>query len=198
MKIIKTVDLGTRLVYSDRLVESIKSLFDIDMLGFDFDKNYDNVFYDSNIIFRTSCTSKKNIGNNEKTGYFFLLGSIFDVYSKENVSNVDILTIKDIRDIKSFFKKYGGKNIGMEFLLSDMRYFFGDKIGKWFSDMKWIHEQCIKYDFQFILSSGATNYSGLLSSKVFNAFLTKIDIETKKYWNDLNCWLNDKKSLYWQ
>jgi len=199
MKIIKTVDLGTRLVYSSKLVKSIKSLFDIDILGFDSDKNNGNVFYDpENIIFRTSCNSMKNIKNNDKNGHFFLLGSIFDVISKESVPNVDILTMKDLRDVKSFFKKCGGKNIGMEFLLSDIRYFSDDKIGKWFSDMKWVYEQCIKYDFQFILSSGASRYSELLSSKVFNAFLIKINVETKKYWNDLNYWLNDKKSLYWQ
>ncbi len=173
-------------------------MFDIDVMGFDFNKNYEYVYYNhENIIFRASCSSFKNAKkNNHNGGNFFLIGSMLDIYSIESISNVDILTVRDLHTVKSFFKKYGGKNIGMEYLLSDIRCFSDDKIGKWFSDMKWVYEQCTKYNFQFILSSGASRYYELLSSKVFNAFLLKITIEPKKYWNDLNNWLNDKRSLY--
>jgi hypothetical protein len=90
-------------------------------------------------------------------------------------------------------KKYNGKNIGIEFLISDIKYCDNDALGKWFYNMKWICEMSKKYNFQFILSSGANLYSELISLKVFNILLKKSDIENRKYWDDLNIWLERKK-----
>ena len=66
-------------------------------------------------------------------------------------------------------------------------------LGKWFFDMKWIYRLCKKYNFEFILSSGASEYFELIPIKIFNIILEKLDIEKGKYWNDLNIWLDDKK-----
>jgi RNase P/RNase MRP subunit p30 len=59
--------------------------------------------------------------------------------------------------------------------------------------MTWIYRLCKKYDFEFILSSGASEYFELIPIKIFNIILENLDIEKGKYWNDLNIWLDDKK-----
>ena len=52
-----------------------------------------------------------------KNKNFFLIGSFFKGNAKENVYNVDILTIKHIRDIKFFLKNTVEKIFGIEFLI---------------------------------------------------------------------------------
>jgi hypothetical protein len=188
------VDLNTDLVYSESMMKFLKSLFDIDILGFQYNKNKTIFDKQENIVLRTNYGSMTNsnieFGKNKN---FFLIGSFFKGNAKENFYNVDILTVKHLHDIKSFLKKYNGKNIGIEFLISDIRYCGNSELGKWFSDMKWIYELCKKYGFQFILSSGANKSTELISSKVFNILLEKMDIKNRNYWQDLESWLGQKK-----
>ena len=53
-------------------------------------------------------------------------------------------------------------------------------LGKWFFDMKWIYRLCKKYNFQFILSSGASEYFELIPLKVFNIIFGKIGYSKEK------------------
>jgi RNase P/RNase MRP subunit p30 len=103
--------------------------------------------------------------------------------------------VKNLHNIKSLFKKYNGKNIGLEFLISDIRYRDDNDLGKWFFDIKWVYELCKRYNFQFILSSGASTYIDLISLKIFNTILKRIGIESIQYWNDLTVWLDNKKIM---
>jgi RNase P/RNase MRP subunit p30 len=166
-------------------------------LGFYYDKNKTIFGKQENIVLRTNYDSinDHNI-KYVKNKNFFLISSIFKGNTREHFYNVDILTIQYLYGIKSLLKKYNGRNIGIEFLISDIRYRDSSELGKWFFDMKWIYELCKKYDFQFILSSGANNYTELISLKVFNILLEKMDIENRKYWQDLEYWLDQKKSAY--
>jgi len=188
------MDLNTDLVYSESMIKFLKSLFDIDILGFHYDKNKTIFNKRENIVLRTdySSTNNSNIGY-DKNKNFFLIGSFFNGNPRQNFHNVDILTVKHLQDIKFFLKKYHRRNIGIEFLISDIRYYSNSELGKWFFDMKWIYELCQKYDFQFILSSGANKYTELISLKVFNILLEKMDIQNRKYWQDLESWLDQKK-----
>ncbi len=189
------MDLNINLFYSENLKTFLKNFFGIDVLGMHFDgDSYTAVKKKDNVIQRRNHGSPKipQIGESKNEG-FFLIGSVFRGNADENFYNVDVLTIKNLSSIKSILKKYSGKNIGIEFLVSDVKYFDNHELGKWFYNMKWIYEMCKKYNFQFILSSGANMYCELVSSKIFNILLKKSDIENKKYWNDLNIWLERKK-----
>ncbi len=151
-----------------------------------------------NIILRNNCDSinrsnNKGIHNNKN---FILNSSTFKGCVDDNFYNIDILTVKNLHNLKFLLKKYTGKNIGIEFLISDVRYRDNDELGKWFSTVKWVYELCKKYNFQFILSSGANRYFDLISIRVFNTILKRIDIDDRQYWNDLNIWLDDKKITY--
>lgn len=195
MAIIKAIDLNINLFYSEKLINYLKNFFGIDILGMHFDNgSHIAVKEKDNIVQRRSRGSPKSpkIGES-KNGGFFLIGSVFKGNADENFHNVDVLTIKNPSNIKSLLKKYNGKNIGIEFLVSDVKYCDNRELGKWFYNMKWIYEVCEKYKFQFILSSGANMYWELVSSKIFNILLKKTDIDNKKYWNDLNIWLEAKK-----
>ncbi len=189
------MDLNINLFYSENLKTFLKNFFGIDVLGMRFDgDSYTAVKKKDNVIQRRNHGSPKipQIGESKNEG-FFLIGSVFRGNADENFYNVDVLTIKNLGGIKSLLKKYNGKNIGIEFLVSDVKNCDNHELGKWFYNMKWIYEMCKKYNFQFILSSGADMYWELISSKVFNILLKKSDIENKKYWNDLNIWLETKK-----
>jgi hypothetical protein len=192
---IKAMDLNINLLYSENLKIFLKDFFGIDVLGMRFDgDSYNAVKEKYKVVQRRNQGSPKtpHIGEIKNEG-FFLVGSVFRGSADENFHNVDVLTVKSLGGIKSLLKKYNGKNIGIEFLVSDVKYCDKNELGKWFYNMKWVYEICKKYSFQFILSSGANMYCELVSSKVFNALLKKCDIENKKYWNDLNIWLESKK-----
>ena len=195
MTIIKAIDLNINLFYSENLKNFLKNFFGIDVLGMRFDDDsFTAVKKKDNIVQRRNRGSPKSpkIGESKNEGFFFI-GSVFKGNADENFHNVDVLTIKNQSNIKSLLKKYNGKNIGIEFLVSDVKYCNNHELGKWFYNMKWIYEMCKKYDFQFILSSGANMYCELISSKIFNTLLKKSDIDNKKYWSDLNIWLERKK-----
>jgi hypothetical protein len=192
------VDLNTNLLYSDKLIQVLKSFFGIDILGFYFDKNMCINGKQEHIILRKNfdslnSLSMKDISNNKN---FILNSSIFKGSVDDNFYNSDILTVKNLHNIKSLFKKYNGKNIGLEFLISDIRYRDNNDLGKWFFDVKWVYELCKRYNFQFILSSGAKRYIDLISLKIFNTILKRIGIENRQYWNDLTVWLDNKKITY--
>lgn len=189
------MDLNINLFYSENLKNFLKNFFGIDVLGMRFDCNpYSPVKEKDNIVQRIYPGSTKgtHIGES-KNECFFLISSIFRGNADENFYNVDVLTIKTLSSIKSLLKKYNGKNIGIEFLVSDVKYCDNHELGKWFYNIKWIYEMCKKYNFQFILSSGANMYCELISSRIFNLMLKKSEIENKKYWSDLNTWLDRKK-----
>ena len=194
MTIIKAIDLNINLFYSENLIDFLKNIFGIDILGMHFENDSCIAVKKDTVIQRRHHGSPKSpkIGES-KNGGFFLIGSVFKGNADENFHNVDVLTIKNLSNIKSLLKKNNGKNIGIEFLVSDVKYCDNHELGKWFYNMKWIYEMCKKYNFQFILSSGAKMYGELISPKIFNILLKKSDIENKKYWNDLNIWLEAKK-----
>ena len=79
-----------------------------------------------------------------------------------------------------------------EILISNLKYRNSYEVGKWFSDVKYIHYLCKKYRHQLILSSGASNVCELLSAKIFDSFLIKLDIIPAEYWSSLHKWLENK------
>jgi hypothetical protein len=149
-------------------------------------------YTDNNIILRRkSNADHKALPLHNRN--FFLMTSFFDGDIRKNFNNVDILTLKSLFNIKHVLKKYSGKKIGLEILVSHLRSYNNEDLGKWFFSMRWIYELCKRYDFQFILSSGATMPFELLSTNVFNSLLESLCIDRKRYWQDLEDWLDYKK-----
>lgn len=193
-KQVKTIDLNTNLLYSEKSINFFKTFFGLDIFGIGIDKNIPLLDKQESIVLRKKCDSMNTFNTKDSNNnFFFIKGSIFKGNSDENFYDVDILTIKSLNNIKPLLKKYNGNNIGIEFLITDIRCYNNDELGKWFFDMKWIYRLCKKYNFEFILSSGASEYFELIPIKIFNIILEKLDIEKGKYWNDLNIWLDDKK-----
>jgi hypothetical protein len=172
----------------------LKSFFGIDTIGLRLGGNPYILNKRESVVQRGEYGSHKKSNTTEsKNKSLFLLDSTFKGNIDENFNNSDILTIKNLSNIKSLLKKHNGKNIGIEFLISDLKHCNTNELGKWFYNIKWVYEMCKKYKSQFILSSGANSYYELTSSKVFNVLLKKSDIDTGEYWNDLCRWLDGKR-----
>lgn len=200
MKKIKTVDLNTNLLYSEKLIEFHRSFYGLDALGFYINRYLLNQNIKENVIFRVDSADKQNCFNFLSCGMStpYLKSTIFKGNIVDSFYDTDLFTIKDLYNIKSLLKKYRGKSIGIEFLISDIKYLDNTSLGKRIFDLKWIYDICKKYSFQFILSSGASAYFELISLRVFNVLLEKIGIDVNEYWHDLINWLDDKKvTLYY-
>lgn len=195
MKKIKTVDLNTNLLYSEKLIEFHRSFYGLDALGFYINEYSMNQNIKENVILRMDYADKKNSFNflTCNTDTPFLKSTVFRGNIADSFYDTDIFTIKDLCNIKSLLKKYRNKSIGIEFLISDIKYLDNTSLGKRIFDLKWIYDICKKYNFQFILSSGASAFFELVSLRVFNIILEKIGININGYWHDLINWLDDKK-----
>ena len=128
-----------------------------------------------------------------KDNYFYLyyqdfLGDLDNTYG-----NTDILTISDFFNPKDLLRKLSGKNIGFEFLVSKLRYLDTPQVGRWFSYIKYFYGLCKRYGHQLILSSGAKNIYEIISLRMINAILDRLEVSATEYWSDLNQWLSRKK-----
>ena len=102
----------------------------------------------------------------------------------------NILVVRDFRKIKSLIKekKYKGK-IGLEVLISDMRYANGLEVGKWFKEIIDLYRFSERYNCQFIISSGATSIWEMISARCFESLLKLCDIKPERYWKELENWI---------
>ena len=154
MKYVKIIDLNTNLLYSEKSMNFFKTFFGLDIFGVCVDNNITMLDKQESIILRKNCDSSNTLnGNDSKNKFFFIKSSIFNGNSDESFHDIDVLTIKSLNNIKPLLKKYNGNNIGIEFLINDIRYYNNDELGKWFFDMTWIYRLCKKYNFEFILYS---------------------------------------------
>ena len=128
-----------------------------------------------------------------KKNYFYLYYQDFLGNPSNTYGNTDILTINDFFNPKNLLRKLSGKNIGFEFLVSKLRYLDTSQVGRWFSYMKYFYGLCKRYGHQFILSSGAKNIYELISLRMINSILDKLEVSSIVYWSNLNQWLSRKK-----
>lgn len=185
----KIIDLNTYFDINDKIMDFYKNFYNIDIVGFRCSKKT-LLNHRNSVIFRT----KNDLDHNfEKCGFFYLVESNFTGNININYSNTDIITINKFNDVKSLLKKLSGKNLGIEFLLSDLNAYKNLEIGTWIHTVQYFYNLCKKYCHQFIISSGARNIYDVPSSKIFNIFLEKINIDTDRYWNEVNEWLDIKK-----
>jgi hypothetical protein len=183
------IDLSVGFSFPDTTRSFIKKFFSIDVLGI-----YDNRLLDNekdSLVLRIQNTKQGLITT--KNNYFYLYYQDFQGNLDNTYGNTDILTIYDFFNSKNLLKKLAGKNIGFEFMISKLRYLNVSDLGKWFSFVKYFYGLCKRYRHQLILSSGAKNIYELISLRVINSILDKLEVSSTEYWFDLNQWLSRKK-----
>ena len=187
------IDLSINFECDDATITFIKKFLCINKIGLVSNKrllNKTNFSNRDSIILKINNINKNKI--NEQTGYMYLVYENLYNDADQKSTAYDILVLNSPIYYKSVLRKLAGKNIGFEILISKLKYYNSHEIGKWFSEVKYIHYLCKKYRHQLILSSGASNAYELLSAKVFNSFLNKLDIPPTEYWSCLNEWLQNK------
>ena len=183
------IDLSVGFSFPHETISFIKKFFSIDTMGI-----YDNrmlAIEKDSIVLRIQNT-KQGI-TTTKNNYFYLYYQDFQGNLENTYGNTDILTINDFFNSKSLLRKLAGKNIGFEFLISKLRYLNISEIGRWFSYLKYFYGLCKRYRHQLILSSGAKNIYELISLRIINSILDKLEVSSTEYWSDLNQWLFRKK-----
>jgi hypothetical protein len=183
-----TVDLSVNFECDDKTIAFIRRFLCINKIGLVCKKV--NISYRDSVILKVKKTSLQSI--NENNGYMYLIYENLDDKAEQKWTGYDILVADNPTYHKSVFQKLSGKNIGFEILVSNLKYRNSYEVGKWFSDVKYIHYLCKKYRHQLILSSGASNVYELLSAKIFDSILFKLDILPDEYWFSLNTWLENK------
>ena len=187
------IDLSINFECNDETVTFIKKFLSINKIGIVSNKlliNRLSVSSRDSIILKLNNTnySKKN----EQIGYMHLMYENLGDHADQKGTGCDVFVVDSPMYCKPLLQKLAGKNIGLEFLISKLKYCNSYQVGKWFSEVKYIHSMCKKYKHQLILSSGARNVYELLSAKIFNSFLIKLDIIPNEYWLGLSEWLENK------
>lgn len=188
-KIRNAIDLSVGFSFPNETISFIKKFFSIDVMGI-YDGSTTSMDKDS-LVLRIQNTKSGII--TAKDNYFYLyyqdfLGDLDNTYG-----NTDILTISDFFNPKDLLRKLSGKNIGFEFLVSKLRYLDTPQVGRWFSYIKYFYGLCKRYGHQLILSSGAKNIYEIISLRMINAILDRLEVSATEYWSDLNQWLSRKK-----
>jgi hypothetical protein len=182
------IDLSVNFECDDQTIAFIREFLCISKIGL--------VSKGVNISNRDSVVLKIKKSDIHKTketyGYTYLVYENLDDRIDQKGAGYDVLEVDSPIHYRSMFQKLAGKNMGFEILISNLKYRNSYEVGKWFSDVKYIHYSCKKYGHQLILSSGASNIYDLISAKLFNSFLVKLDILPREYWFSLNKWLEDK------
>jgi hypothetical protein len=183
------IDLSVGFSFPDETIPFIKKFFSIDVIGI-----YDNRLLANgkdSLVLRIQNTKQGLITTNNN--YFYLYYQDFQGNLDNTYGNTDILTINDFFNSKNLLRKLAGKNIGFEFMVSKLRYLNISDLGRWFSFVKYFYSLCKRYRHQLILSSGAKNIYELISLRIINSILDKLEVSSTEYWSDLNQWLSRKK-----
>lgn len=186
---IRAIDLCINFPVNENLAAWIKKIFQIYTMG----------IYKESLIFKdkNSIIMRKRYTNYDVTirpnAFFYLFYQEFLGNAEDNYNNTDILVMNCLSNSKLLLKKLSGKNIGFEFSLYDLKYLDNYQLGRWFSEIKYFYILCERYGHQLILSSGARNIFELVSFRLFNSILEKLNISPNDYWLNLNEWLASKR-----
>lgn len=183
-----TIDLSINFECDQNTLLFIRKYFHINTIGIPNDKI-------KNLNREFTIMKVKNSDNqilNEYRDYLYLLYENLDNQFDQKRSGYDILVITKPLNYKPILQKLDGRNIGFEFLVSNLKYLNSSEVGKWFSNVKYFHQLCKKYKHQLILSSGAKSIYELISPRIIDSILKKMDIPSAEYWSSLRIWLENK------
>lgn len=183
-----TIDLSINFECDQNTLLFIRKYFHINTIGIPNDK-IKNLNRDFTIM---KVKNSDNQNFNEYRDYLYLLYENLDNKFDQKRSGYDILVISKPSNYKPILQKLDGRNIGFEFLVSNLKYLNSSEVGKWFSNVKYFHHLCKKYKHQLILSSGAKSIYELISPRIIDSILKKMDIPSAEYWSSLRIWLENK------
>lgn len=183
-----TIDLSINFECDQNTLLFIRKYFHINTIGIPNDK-IKNLNRDFTIM---KVKNSDNQNFNEYRDYLYLLYENLDNKFDQKRSGYDILVIGKPSNYKPILQKLDGRNIGFEFLVSNLKYLNSSEVGKWFSNVKYFYQLCKKYKHQLILSSGAKNIYELISPRIIDSILKKMDISSAEYWSSLRIWLENK------
>lgn len=183
------IDLSVGFSFPDETISFIKKFFSIDVIG--IYNNRSLAIDKDSLVLRIQNTKQGLVTTNYN--YFYLYHQDFQGNLDCTYGNTDILTVNDFFNSKNVLRKLAGKNIGFEFMVSKLRYLNISDLGRWFSYVKYFYGLCKRYRHQLILSSGAKNIYELISLRIINSILDKLEVSSSEYWSDLNQWLSRKK-----
>lgn len=183
-----TIDLSINFECDQNTLLFIRKYFHINTIGIPNDK-IKNLNRDFTIM---KVKNSDNQNFNEYRDYLYLLYENLDNKFDQKRSGYDILVIGRPSNYKPILQKLDGRNIGFEFLVSNLKYLNSSEVGKWFSNVKYFYQLCKKYKHQLILSSGAKSIYELISPRIIDSILKKMDISSAEYWSSLRIWLENK------
>ena len=102
----------------------------------------------------------------------------------------DLVTISNFRKVKNVLKKKHKDRLGLEFIIAPARKMSGEGVAQWIGDLQDAYSFCKSSGCQFIVSSGASSPSEMISGRCFDAILTEVGIDSDRYWQDLDKWLS--------
>ena len=184
-----TIDLSINFECDQNTLLFIRKYFHINTIGIPNDK-IKNLNRDFTIM---KVKNSDNQNFNEYRDYLYLFYENLDNKFDQKRSGYDILVIGKPSNYKPILQKLDGRNIGFEFLVSNLKYLNSSEVGKWFSNVKYFYHLCKKYKHQLILSSGAKSIYELISPRIIDSILKKMDISSAEYWSSLRIWLENKK-----
>ena len=137
-----------------------------------------------------------------KKNYLIVCDNIEKLVSHNSLrSKIDIFSLNQSDFLKSSviikkLRKLNRKNMGIEIKISTLRRSNSYETGKWIKFIDEVQKFCKLNDCQIIFSSGAYSQYETISLNTFNSILTICGIESDRYWNDLEKWLDLKTKVY--
>lgn len=107
----------------------------------------------------------------------------------EDMPRIDVLAVRDFQRIKEKLKKKVKPGIGLEVQVAPARKM---DAGRWFSDLRDLHNFCQSSRCQFILSSGADSPHSMVSGQCLDALLETLGIDPHEHWESLQKWLGSR------
>jgi hypothetical protein len=160
-------------------IRKMAELLNIDVIGCPYqDQN------DKDIIYRVKQRPPT------PTDYRYLVVANNLEQSISSAFQPNLVVVNDFEKVKTFIRKgkYRSK-VGLEVLISDIRYQEGPKVGRWFREITDLYRFSKRSGFQLILSSGANSAWEMVSAQCFESIMRLCRISPRIYWQDLGEWL---------
>jgi hypothetical protein len=106
--------------------------------------------------------------------------------------SADLVQVRDPRFRDRQLRKKARSGLGIEVSIYPLRKMNSYAVAKWFSDVKELYSFCKSSGCQLVLVSEATSIYEMISGACFDSILKNCCIDPKRYWQELQSWLDLK------